>query len=168
MNEFTSATEAAKATGASSEAIGRVCNGRRGTTNGLFFTWKNSFDHTSKEKPSIHGNMKAVQQLAADGSVERQFVSVDAALKELGLSGNSISNVCNGRQESTNGRRFRWVDSTEADGSDSNSFVEGSASDASSSGSSSGSSSASSESTIPMLMDEQQPLPVAFPTRVAL
>ena len=112
--------------------------------------------------------MKAVQQLAADGSVERQFVSVDAALKELGLSGNSISNVCNGRQESTNGRRFRWVDSTEADGSDSNSFVEGSASDASSSGSSSGSSSASSESTIPMLMDEQQPLPVAFPTRVAL
>ena len=103
---YKSASDAARQLGLSGSKISLVCNGKRHITGGLHFVFVNNPNDEAKKFI-----WKKRRVLCIETNVI--YDSIADAAKQIGISSTMISKVCNGKNKTTHGLNFVFVDMPE-------------------------------------------------------
>lgn len=107
LKQYESLAEAAKETGISKSTICKVCNGIGCTAGGFCWAYEESAPRLKKAKS---GQKKAVIQYDLQGQYIQQFNSLTEASKITGISLQSISLACLGKQKTAGKYIWKFLD----------------------------------------------------------
>ena len=104
--EYSTISEASRATDVEVSCISACCLGKTQTAFGYQWIYKTDYDPT-KSYVFVNKRIKPVVQLDKDGSFINEYGSISEAEKETGIDNRFISTVCKDRRRTAHG--FHWM-----------------------------------------------------------